>query len=182
VEDDNELVARCLKRDPAAEYALFRRFAPKMYGICMRYGGNDAEADEILQSGFIRVFRYLHQYRSEGNLEGWIYRIFVNAAIRYYEQNPKSNEAPEYSNDEAFSTAEEADLTDWSVQDYLEVIQKLPACYRTVFNLYVFEEYRHAEIAELLGITDGHSRSSLFRARKLIRKLLAEKRDRNSIY
>jgi RNA polymerase sigma factor (sigma-70 family) len=176
VEDDNELVARCLKRDTAAEYALYRRFAPKMYGICVRYGGNETEANEILQTGFIRVFNSLPKYRSEGSLEGWIRRIFVNTAIRYNKATPWYNKSGEMSNEDEFSKVHEPDAMNWSVQECLEVIQQLPVELRTVFNMYAIEDYKHEEIADMLGLSAGTARSQLARARRMIRRLLSERR------
>ena len=180
-EDDNELVSRCLKKEVAAEYELFRRFAPKMYGICLRYGGSEPEADEILQSGFIRLFSRLHQYRREGSLESWIKRIFVSTAINYYKNTLKFNKLVEITSEDEYSVVEEGEGSAWSEKELLEVIRKLPVGYRTIFNMFVIEDYRHEEIANLLGITIGTSKSQLNRAKALIRKMLSDRGHQNTI-
>ncbi len=170
--DDHDLVSRCLKRDVAAEYELYQRLAPKMFGICLRYGGNTKEAEEILQIGFIKVFGKLHQFRFECSLEGWVHPIFVNTAINYCKDQLKFHQHVELKNVMEDATLQEDALSIMSAKELLSVIQQLPVGYRTIFNLYVIEAHRHDEIAQMLGISEGTSKSQLFRARAYVRNIL----------
>ena len=179
VDDDNDLISRCLKNDPAAEYELYHRFAPKMFGICLRYGGNEKEAEDILQNGFIRLYSRLHQFKKEGNLGAWVERIFVTTAINYYRKNLKYGRNVEYTDNEPYSTVQEGVLSAMSAKEVLAVIQGLPLGCRTVFNMHVIENYEHKEIAESLGISVGTSKSQLSRAKCLIRQRLG---DRDKLY
>ena len=140
----------------------------------MRYGGNEMEAEEILQTGFIQLFCHLHQFRFEGSLEGWVLRIFVNTAVNYYRKNLKYSREIELSDDFGEESMQGDVLSAISVKEMLSIIQSLPAGYRTVFNLYAMEEYKHAEIAEMLGISEGTSKSQLKRAKIMVRRMLKE--------
>jgi RNA polymerase sigma-70 factor (ECF subfamily) len=171
--DDKDLLSRCLNREVAAEYQLYHRFAPRMYGICLRYGGNQMEAEEILQNGFMRLFSHLHQFRHEGSFEGWVQRIFVNTAINYYKSNLKYNLDVELSDDLGDHTSRDA-MSLMSENELLSVIQRLPSGYRTIFNMYVIENYQHNEIATILGIAEGTSKSCLHRAKTIIQRMLKE--------
>jgi RNA polymerase sigma factor (sigma-70 family) len=171
---DHDLLARCLKKEVAAEYRLYHRFAPRVYGICLRYGGNVMEADEILQKGFIRLFSSLDQFRFDGSFEAWVTRIFVNTAINAYRQNMKFAREVEYEDSVEDPGNREDALATLSVKDLLAMIQRLPPGYRTVFNLYVIEQYNHREIAEMLGISESGSKSQLHRAKQMIRRMLQE--------
>jgi RNA polymerase sigma factor (sigma-70 family) len=180
--DDNlELLSRCLKKDVSAEYQLYRHFAPKMYGICLRYGGNENDAAEILQLGFIRLFNNLYQYRYEGNLEGWVQRIFVTTAINYYKQQLKFNQHVELNNASEDATLQEDSLSIISVKELLAIIQSLPPGYRTIFSMHEIEGYGHKEIAGLLGIAEGTSKSQLHLARQSVMRILREREQENII-
>jgi len=173
-DDDYELLSRCLRKEAAAEYQLYQRFAPKMYGICLRYGGNETEAADILQNGFMRLFSHLDQFRFEGSLEQWVQRIFVNAAINYLKKNFKfSRDVELFRANEGVSLLEDA-LSMISTKELLAMIQKLPPGYRAVFNMYVIENYEHKEIANSLGISEGTSKSQLHRAKLSVRRMLKE--------
>ena len=162
---EKELISRCLDKDPKAQEQLYRRFAPKMYGVCLRYARSKMEAEDILQEGFIKVFNHLSDYRYEGVFEGWIRRTFVNTAINYYKQ--KSKEWAEISLDkaEANHSIDHDVIEKLSVQELMEIIQQLPEGYRIIFNLYVIEGYTHQEIGNILNISENTSKSQLSRAR-----------------
>ncbi len=150
---------------------LYKKYAPRMYGVCLRYSGNTEDANDLLQEGFIKVYRNLSKFRGEGSFEGWIRRIFINTSIEHFRRKTqlyKITEAQE-------NTIEDTDLTalnTLAVKDILQMINELSPGYKAVFNLYVVEGYSHKEIAEMLGITEGTSKSQLARAKGVLKKSL----------
>jgi RNA polymerase sigma factor (sigma-70 family) len=169
---DYDLLSRCLKKEVAAEYKLYQRFAPRVFGICLRYGGNELEAEEIMQIGFMRLFSNLDRFRFDGSLESWVRSIFVRTAINYNKNNLKFSQDVELADMIVNVAGDDEILTALSVRELLAVIQRLPVGYRTIFNLHVIEEYKHREIAELLGISEGTSKSQLHHAKAAVRDLL----------
>jgi RNA polymerase sigma-70 factor (ECF subfamily) len=172
--DDRELIRRCLKGEVAAEKHLYDRFAPVMTGICVRYAGNKVEAKDILQNGFLRLYSHLDQFRFESSLEKWVQRIFVNAAVDYYHENRNFKLDLELLGDPVDESGNFDVLSALSLSELLAIIQNLKVDYRTVFNMYVIEGYQHKEIAEMLGIEEGTSKSLLHRAKSEIRRVLAD--------
>jgi len=170
---EQELIGGCKNNNTGCQKLLFDKYSGIMMTICIRYAHDLSEAEDMLQEGFIRVYKYIHQYRSEGSFEGWLKRIFVNTALKilqkkvirfseidaYVESNHTEDSNP-------FSTLQEHEI--------LQLISNLPTGYRVVFNMYVMEGYRHNEIAVKLGITDGTSRSQLAKAKKLLRQQIQE--------
>ncbi len=171
---ESELISRCLNHEPASQNKLYNLFAPKMFGICLRYAGNKMEAEDIFQNGFLRLFTSLHQYRSEGSLEGWVRRVFVTTAVNFYRHQSKFQLEVDLKEISEIATFSEDALSILSTKDLLVIIQGLPAGRRTVFNLYVIEGYDHKEIGGMLGISEGTSKSQLHRAKASIRQLLKE--------
>ncbi len=167
-----QLVAACLQGERSAQFELYRRYRSVLYGICLRYADSEATAEDLLQESFVRIFGRLEQYRGEGSLEGWMRRITVHTAAGYYRQRAKALPLLELADlpDEA---APWAGPCDCSEAELLELVQALPDGCRTVFNLYVVEGYSHREIAELLGISEGASRSQLAYARKKLTTTLS---------
>ncbi|HJW27908.1 MAG TPA: sigma-70 family RNA polymerase sigma factor [Saprospiraceae bacterium] len=167
---EKELIQRCNANDRRAQRMLYDRFAPLMMSICRRYVGQH-QAEDVLQDSFIRVFQYLVQYRHEGSFEGWIRRVCVNTCIRHLEKarrlqvEYKSDDMPEYAVDAGIVDQLNAD-------ELMELIDRLPDGYKTVFNLSVIEGYPHKDIAEMLGIEESSSRSQLTKARKYIQRSL----------
>ncbi|MBX7139594.1 MAG: sigma-70 family RNA polymerase sigma factor [Chitinophagales bacterium] len=150
---------------------LYRIFSPKMFAICMRYCSNYQEAEDLLQEGFIKVFGNISRFRNEGSFEGWMKRIFVNTAIEGFRKNHFLNnmmEVEEMKND----IVQEDDFHQLSAADLLRMVQALSPGYRTVFNLYAIEGYNHQEIADMLGISVGTSKSQLARARYILQKMV----------
>lgn len=145
-----------------------------MYAVCLRYAGNAEDAQDLLQEGFIKIYRNLHRFRAEGSFEGWIRRVFVNSSIEHFRK--KSLQLSKVSGKEE-DTIEDADTTaldNLAERDIISLIQQLSPGYRTVFNLYVVEGYSHKEIADLLGISEGTSKSQLARARSILQKKVAQ--------
>ncbi|MCL6523030.1 MAG: sigma-70 family RNA polymerase sigma factor [Thermoflavifilum sp.] len=162
--DDRALVEACLKGRREAQLALYDRFAPRMMGICLRYTGNQADAEEVLQEGFISIFTHLHQFRFACPLEGWMRKIIVRMAVNYIRRKKwvmYGDGFPEESHEVRPATNGESAME----RDLIQLILQMPKGYRTIFNLYVVEGYSHREIAELLGIDEGTSRSQFARAR-----------------
>jgi RNA polymerase sigma factor (sigma-70 family) len=155
---------------PDAYESLYKYFAPRMYGICLRFAGNQMEADDILQEGFIRILMKIKDFRNEGSLEGWIRRTIINTAINYYRRNARYSKMSDLDNIEMPSESFNLVYDKISRDELLELIQELPVGYRTVFNLNVIEGYTHKEIGELLNISDNTSKSQLNRARLLLQR------------
>lgn len=153
---------------------LYRRFAPKMYAVCLRYANNTDDAQDLLQEGFIKVYKNLHRFRAEGSFEGWVRRVFVNTSIEHFRK--KSAQLSSVSEKEE-NTIEDADITaldSLAEKDIINIVQELSPGYRTVFNLYVVEGYSHKEIGELLGISEGTSKSQLARAKSILQKKVTQ--------
>lgn len=169
---EKELVKGCLEGSSTFHRMLYKRYAAKMLFVCCRYATSKEEGEDILQEGFITVFDKLKQFKGDGSLEGWVRRIMVNKAIESYRK--KSKVYPLVDIEDVQN--EMVDVNDVqsniSANELLEMIQTLPPMYRMVFNLYIFEEMNHKEIAEKLGIVEGTSKSNLFHARVLLRKKL----------
>ena len=157
---------------PKAQAELYRLFASKMYTICLRYAGNTGDADDILQTGFIRVFTKSDRYDGKGSLEGWIRRIMINSAIEHLRKNKQIFVSAEHLNDADKAKLISTDNDPTAYRDLMTIITSLPVGYRTVFNLYAIEGYTHKEIAEMLNISEGNSKSQLSRARSWLRERL----------
>ncbi|NOZ46947.1 MAG: RNA polymerase sigma factor [Chlorobi bacterium] len=172
--NEAQLIQECLKGNYRAQKELYNHYSPIMMGICMRYASNEAEAEDILQEGFIKVFRHLHTFRSTGQLGAWICRIMINTALQNYRDTKKMKMQVEYEKVDFFMQADDDILAQLSAEDLMCKIQKLPKGYRMVFNLYAVEGFNHAEIAEELEISVGTSKSQYSRARAMLRKMIEE--------
>ena len=173
--DDEQLVKKCLEKDPLAQKQLFDSFSRKMMGVCLRYSQSQEEAQDVLQMGFIKVFEKLHMYSSDGSLEGWIRKVIVNTALDNIRKNKKFNDNIELDKvDFQLDNKSETGLEALSAKDLLKIIQEMPPGFRTVFNLYAIEGYSHKEIAEQLGVTVSTSKSQYSRARVYLQKIIIE--------
>ena len=172
---DDNFIERCLDNNSKAQEELYKHFAPKMFGICLRYAKNQMEAEDVLQEGFIKVFRYLKDYRSEGSLEGWIRRTMVNTAINFYKKKTKYQKEISLDQTEPISNEEESAIDKLSAKELLDMIRELPDGYRMVFNLNVIEGYTHKEIGVMLNISENTSKSQLSRARGVLQEKLKNK-------
>ncbi len=172
---DEQLIRACIKEDAASQKEVFTRFSSRMLGVCNRYARNSADAEDILQDAFIKVFDKLHQFKFEGSFEGWIRRIVVNTALKKYTLSRYDKELTGIEHIEKYDNAEDpAAYAHLSQKDLLDLINKLPDGYRMIFNLHVIEGYQHEEIAEMLGIQPGTSRSQLVKARNMLQKQITE--------
>jgi len=177
---DKELVEGCLNGDSLAQRQLYAQYASRMMGICLRYATCEAEAEDILQEGFITVFRKMDSFKGDGALGGWIRRIIVNAALQNYRKTKNLRLAVEHDESGYEPETGEDPLATLAASELLELIQQLPDGYRMVFNLYAVEGYTHKEIAEELGISVNTSKSQFSRSRALLKKKYAASQRRSN--
>ncbi len=141
-----------------------------MFLVCLRYCTNREEAEDVLQEGFMKVFDFLHQYKNKGSFEGWMRKIMIHCALRKYRRKRLLHPVVDVNSTEIPGTTHEEILSRLGTKELINIIQQLPPAYRLVFNLFVFEELKHREIAALLGITEGTSKSNLSAARFILQK------------
>ena len=164
----NQLLKDCLKLKPEAQRMLYEHFAPSMLGVCFRYTKSMSDAEEVLQEGFVKVFSRLSQFKGDGELGGWIRKIMVNTALTYLKTNQKYRYDLSYDEMPLHLVSTENPAVDLQTKELAELIRQLPTGFQTIFNLYAVEGYKHAEIASMLGINEGTSRSQYARARILL--------------
>ena len=156
--DEVLLIQECLKGKRKAQGELYRRYAAKMMGVCMRYSRNRDMAHDLLQEGFIKVFTNLNEYSGNGSFEGWMRKIFINCALEKIRRSkvfPLTFPTEETEQETSFPNA----LEEISAQEMLDLIHRLPPGYQTIFNLFAIEGFSHKEIGAMLRITEGTSRS-----------------------
>ena len=169
--DYYRLVRECLAKKPEAQKQLYEHFSEPMLGICYRYTKSLKDAEDVLQEGFIKIFKKLSSFRGEGSFEGWIRRVFVNTAIEHFRR--KNYLQPVTEKEESTIEGKYLSVLDsLAERDIMALIQELSPGYRTVFNLYVIEGYTHKEIGDLLGISEGTSKSQLSRAKVILQDLV----------
>lgn len=168
---DSDLIKGCIDGDRRMQEELYRRFSPKMYAVCLRYASNTEEAQDILQDAFIKVYKKLESFRGEGSFEGWVRRIFVNTSIEYFRRKKYLQPVTE-KEENTIEGKYVSVLDELAEKDILQLITQLSPGYRTVFNMYVVEGYSHKEIGDLLGISEGTSKSQLSRAKAILQDLV----------
>ncbi len=172
---ENELIRGCLREEATCQKELFNRYASRMLGVCNRYARNSGDAEDILQDAFIKVFEKIGQFKFEGSFEGWIRRIMVNTALKKYSLRRYEKEVIGYEiKDRDESGMEPSAYAHLTQKELMELINNLPDGYRLIFNLYVIEGYQHDEIAAMLRIQPGTSRSQLVKARNMLQKQLLQ--------
>ncbi len=167
---EEELIKRCLQNDRKALEELYKQYAPKMFGICLRYAKNQMEAEDILQEGFIKIYGNLNRFRNKGSFEGWMRRTFVNTAINHYKKNLRYAREMDIEDVEIENNNDLKVLDKISTDELMAIIQRLPEGYKIVFNLNVIEGYTHKIIGQMLGISENTSKSQLLRAKRLLRE------------
>ena len=158
---------------------LYHRFSPKMYSVCLRYSGNAEDARDLLQEGFIKIFKNLSKYRGDGSFEGWIRRIFVNTSIEHFRKKVYLQDVTE-TQERTLEDKEWNVLDDLAEKDIMKMIHQLSPGYKAVFNMHVVEGYSHKEIAEMLGINEGTSKSQLARAKMVLKKMVHDRYNKTS--
>jgi RNA polymerase sigma-70 factor (ECF subfamily) len=165
------IINGCLNGNRRDQELLYRRHAPKLYAVCLQYSGNDEEARDILQEGFIKIFENLNHYKYEGSFEGWMRRIIVNTALEKYRSRHNLYRVDDIDNiPELDSEPDSEDYSGLDAEDLMEIIRELPPKYRMVFNLFAIEGYSHKEIGEMVNISEGTSKSNLARARIILQR------------
>jgi RNA polymerase sigma factor (sigma-70 family) len=167
--DHYALVKDCLKGKPAAQKQLYDQFAGLMLSVCYRYTKSMADAEDVLQEGFVKVFLNLHQYKFQGELGGWIRRIMVTTAINYLKRNARYQSELIFTEDHLHVVNNDHHPeVKLQAKELADLIRQLPPGYQTIFNLYAVEGYNHVEIGKMLGIRESTSRSQYARARALL--------------
>lgn len=166
--EEKKLAERCLQGDNKARRELYERYAGRMLAVCLRYIGDRETAEDLLHDGFLKIFSSFDKFswRGEGSLRAWMERIMVNMSLQYLRRNDGQDHVCGLDNlPEAYNTPDPSDVETVPLEVLMRFIGELPVGYRTVFNLYVFEEKSHKEIARLLGINEKSSASQLVRAK-----------------
>lgn len=178
--EDLQLARACLEGNEKAQKRLFDRFSGQMMAVCMRYGNGSQEAEDMFQDGFIKVFQKLNKYNGKGPLGAWIRRTMVNNALDQIRKKKRENDhVLAYEIEHKFESSDqmnplETDEPLLPERRIMELIHQMPTGYRTVFNLYVVEEYSHKEIAQELGVTESTSKTQYRKAKSYMRNLIEE--------
>lgn len=172
--EDKQLAAACREGKATAQKTLYDRFSKRMMGVCLRYAEDSMEAMDVMQEGFIKVFRNIDSYSGEGSLEGWVRKIVVNTALDNYRKNKNRRHALDLDEVSNMIPVNESITDRMSADHLLEMVQSLPEGYRVIFNLYAIEGYTHKEIGEQLGISANTSKSQYSRARAYMQRLIEQ--------
>jgi len=168
----DELIIQCKKQDATAQGELYKQYNRILFAICLRYSPNYTEAEDNLQDAFITIFKKVEQYNGKGSFEGWMKRVTVNTVLQKYRKQRTFEIVDEGQiEDEAELEIESEEIP---LDFLLKIVQELPDRYRLVFSMYVMDGYQHKEIAEMLGISDGTSKSNLARARMILKNKIEE--------
>ena len=162
---EDQLIRKCKKGDRKAQYSVYQKWCKMMLSVCRRYVKTTEDAEEVLSNGFVKVFNNINSFEGKGSFEGWIRRIMVNEALNYirYQKNLFVESGEDYLEHSHDTVHDDGDT-----EELMLLIDRLPIGYRTVFNLYAIEGYGHKEIAEMLDISEGTSKSQLSKARKML--------------
>lgn len=169
----NQLIENCKSNDTHAQSELYKLFSGKLFSVCLKYSRNRTEAQDNLQDAFITIFKKMEQYKNKGSFEGWLKRITVNTALQRYRGQTVFEIVNEDSIEEDV-VIEEDEEDNISLDYLLQIIQELPDRYRLVFNLYVLDGYSHKDVASMLEISSGTSKSNLARARQILKTKITE--------
>ena len=170
---DERLIELIKKRDESAFVELYEKFSGRLFGVCLRYSKSSADAEDLLQESFVKIFENIQNYKGTGSFEGWLRRITVNNCINYYRKTitEKVIASDNYVVDDI---VEETVFSKLATDDILNLIQELPEGYKIVFNMFVIEGYKHSEIAEILGFTESTSKTQLLKAKKQLMERVIE--------
>lgn len=161
-----QLIAQCKKNDSQAQSQIYKLYASKLFSICLKYSRNYAEAEDNLQDAYVTIFKKIDQFKSKGSFEGWLKRITINTALQRYRSVGVFDIINE---DQIEDVSVDVDEDNISLDFLLQIIQELPDRYRLVFNLYALDDFSHKEIAKMLDISTGTSKSNLARARLILK-------------
>ena len=170
---DHKIIEGCAKHEKKAQQMLYDKYSRLLLGVCLRYASDKAEAEDILQESFLKIFINIKEFSGTGSFIGWLRKVAVNTAITHYHKNLKYRyhvDIDEYVSVEAGVASFEEDF--FTSEELFKILSELPTGYRMVFNLYAVEGYKHKEIAEILGIDTNTSKSQYSRAKAVIREKL----------
>ena len=170
----NQLIDRCIAGERKAQELLYKQFAGKMLAVCMRYATDRMEAEDMLQNGFIKMFQKISNYRSDGSFEGWVRCIMVHSSIEYCRKHHKMLQVIDIDEGGPELAVDPLASSNLGAGVLIKLIQQLAPGYRMVFNLYALEGYSHKEIAGMVGISEGASKSQLSRARSILKEQIAK--------
>ncbi len=176
---EQDIIRGCIENDPKVQRALYQRFCGAMMGVCVRYAPTIHEAEDLLQEGFIKVFRKIHTFEGKGYLAGWIKRVMVNTCLTYIRDNKNLRMYVEVDEEVLKEEADFDVLSQFSADDLVTKIQRLPDGFRVVFNMYAIEGFSHQEIADKLEISVGSSKSQLSRARAYLQKVIKKEENQD---
>ncbi len=164
------LISESMRGNQKMQKLLYQQFSVKMYAVCLHYTKSTADAEDVLQEGFIKVFRNLDKFRGDGSFEGWIRKIITRTALSHLRDNKKDKHqtTADYSGKDKESNI----LDKLAEKDIVGIVRKLPQGYRTIFMMYVIEGYNHREIADILGCSEGTCKSQFYRSKTRLQKLL----------
>lgn len=163
----DQLIQQCKKNDATAQSQIYKLYASKLFSLCLKYSNSYVDAEDTLQDAFITIFKKIEQYKHQGSFEGWMKRITINTALQKYRKEGVFDLVNE---NQIEDVSVEIDDDDIAIDFLLKIIQELPDRYRLVFNLYALDGYSHNEIAEMLNINVGTSKSNLARARMILKE------------
>lgn len=163
----DQLIQKCKKNDTKAQSELYKLFSGKLFALCLKYSRNRAEAEDNLQDAFVTIFNKISQFKFKGSFEGWLKRVTINTALQRYRSKGVFNIVNEEGIEDYTVEIEDDEAID--IDFLLQCIQELPDRYRLVFNLYVLDDYSHKEIAKMLDISTGTTKSNLARARMILK-------------
>ncbi|MFH1119379.1 MAG: sigma-70 family RNA polymerase sigma factor [Bacteroidota bacterium] len=174
--DERQLLKDCLEGNVQAQKRLYDLYARKMFGVCLRYASDQNMAEDFLQEGFIRVFTKMDSFKFQGSFEGWVRRIMINTSLELLRKNDVFRFSVELDNLNQIADEEEYIPDQINPEVLMNYIHEMPPGFKTVFNLYVVEDFSHKEIGKMLDISEGTSKSQYARARAWLQKRLADKR------
>jgi RNA polymerase sigma-70 factor (ECF subfamily) len=178
--NNNDIIAGCVKKDRNAQKSLYEKYAAKMFGFCLRYSNSRADAQDLLQDGFIKVFDSIATLKEASQLEGWMSRLFINLAMSKFRKSSRGPVMVEVI--DVLDDSEEVSIDDepMEVNEVLNCLMALPEKYRVVLNLYAIDKLSHKEISETVGISIANSKSLLFRARVMLKELVEQQRNKET--
>ncbi len=173
MQDISDIIDGCRQWKRSSQEALYRQFFGYAMAICLRYANNKSEAIEILNDGFLKIFYHIHSYDPSRPFKSWLSKIMANTAIDHLRSKKKISFSEDITKAYDLGVSDEKALDKLSYDEILQLVQHLPPAYKTVFNLYVMEGFQHQEIAEMLGISEGTSKSNLFKAKRILKEKIA---------
>ncbi len=172
-----KIIDECIAGKRHAQETMYKMFSSKMYAVCLRYAKNEAEAQDILQDGFIKVFKNINKFKNKGSFEGWMRRMMINISLERIRRERRMH-VVDNLNSYTTQTESNSAIEELSAQELIQIIQSLPSQYKAVFNMYVIDNMNHKEIGKALNISENTSKSNLHRARNILKEKIEQLKDR----